>query len=172
MQHLTEDQLSAAAIGEAEAETTAHLAACAACRAEHESLARTLGGLSALAESQAARPAGFWYAQRAAIAAQLGGRGLARPRLVVWAGALAALTLTAGMLPQAPQIGSAPDYTASRIDAIDDHELLMDVERSVQRTVPRALEPATALAQEMADALRETENPANNATNSTNGSRN
>lgn len=152
MQHLNEDQLSAAAIGEIGAEETAHLAFCAVCRAEQESLARILSGMPAMARSQAARPVGFWYAQRAAISAQLGGGGFARPRLMVWAGALAVLTLAATMLAQAPQIGSAGQ---SAVNADPDHELLMDVERSVQRTVPRALEPASALAQEMAQALRD-----------------
>lgn len=153
MQHLSEEQLSAAIIGEAGNDVTAHLADCAACRNEHESMALTLGGFRAVAEAKAARPAGFWYTQRAAVAAQLGGRSFVRPRLAVWAGALAVLTLAAGMLAQTPQIG-APDYSAA---ADPDHQLLMDVERSVQRTVPRALEPATALAQEMAQALADTQ---------------
>ena len=155
MQHLSEEQLNATLIGESDAEAAAHLATCAACRAEHDSLVRTLSGFHSFAESRAARPAGFWYAQRAAVAAQISDRSFTRPRLAVWVGAMAALTLAASMLAQSPQVGSAPQEIAVNGGYVVDHQFLLDVERSVQRTVPRALEPATALAQEMAQAYRD-----------------
>lgn len=158
--HLSDQQWSEALGGNVTAEVREHLARCAACRAEEENLRNAVRALAAEVRRAAARPEGFWQAQREAIAAQLqneGSRRTARAwefafapgKRLAWAGTLAGVALAAVFLTrQRP-----PEPRVVPVDP--DHALLVEVNRSVRREVPRALEPAALLAQEMSRAAEE-----------------
>ncbi len=151
--HLPDQQFDAALVAEPDAAVSQHLAGCEDCRFELEQLRAVLGGARAEALSRAERSQLFWREQRMAIAAQIPvGREIAT-RPLAWAGsfaifALAAAWMTYSAPPVAPvdRVQSSASISAP---ADPDHDLLVDVQRSVRREVPRALEPASLIAQEL-----------------------
>lgn len=101
--HLSDEQLTAALTGDAEAEATqAHVEACAECGGEAARVREALAGFAESARAEVQRPEGFWAWQRDAILAQLG-QGTARTRRLAWAGAMVVLILAAVLLTRSGQ---------------------------------------------------------------------
>ncbi len=150
-EHLTDEQLVEHLSGGADAATREHLAACPACRAEHESLRMVLAQYAETTRAAAVQPEGFWQAQQAAIT-----RRWTRPpapRRLAWAAAAASVVLAATLLIK---IAQQPEPVA---EADPDQALLVEVERSVRRELPRALEPAALLAEEVSRSTETRSNP-------------
>lgn len=124
-----------------------HLLACVACRSERDRLAKSISAFAASAREATDRPGHFWTRQAAQIhssvaAAPAGRMGLSSRM----ASALAVLGLFALLLLQGapgprPVVESTPPNS--------DHELLLEVERALQRETPAALEPVTLLVEDM-----------------------
>jgi hypothetical protein len=155
--HLSDEQLTAALLAEDDAAAGEHLAACEPCRAELESLRAALGSVRADEQARAERPHLFWREQRMAIAAQIPAGREVTTRPLAWAGSLAVFALAAAWMTQSappaqPVARPAQDAAAVSAPADPDHDLLVDIQRSVRRDVPLALAPATLLAQELHDA--------------------
>jgi hypothetical protein len=151
-EHLSDEQFTAIALGEPSPEAAAHLAECSACREEQQRLVAALAGMKHQIDTLAERPAGFWYAQRAAMAARLGERFTGRWQLLTWASTLAALILAAVLvMPR----GEGPTNEVQQADP--DHQLLVEIEEATRRSVPRALEPALLLTQELSQAAARAE---------------
>lgn len=151
--HLSDEQFNAALLADDDAAASQHLVACEVCRVELEQLRTALGGVRAESLARAERPQLFWREQRMAIASQIpAGREIAT-RPLAWAGSFAILALAAAWMTHS----AAPVQPVDRVQssaslaapADPDHELLMDIQRSVRRDVPRALEPASLIAQEL-----------------------
>jgi hypothetical protein len=150
--HLNEEQIVAVALGEAGGEASAHLEACGACRGEAERVLTALAGYARESRAAAERPDSFWAWQHGAILARLA-VGTVRTRRLAWTSVTALLILAAVAMNQGTPGGNA----AQGYDP--DHELLVDVERTVRREVPAALEPAALLAAEMDRAARKNLEP-------------
>lgn len=150
--HLSHDRFMNVCRGEGFGETREHWAECDSCRTEQEKLQRAIAGLRAWALAEAERPETFWTRQRSAIRRALEQASPARARRLPWALATAAafLVLALALLTErAPQKGS--------IVADDpEHELLIEVQRSVRREIPTALEPASLLVHELGKAATPT----------------
>ena len=99
------------------------------------------------ARAAAERPESFWERQRLAVRGRIESAGKRRRvlRRSSWAAAaaVAALVLALTIARRSPRPPAAPD---------PDHELLVAVERSLEREVPAALEPAALLAGELSRA--------------------
>ena len=141
--HLSDAQLMDAVTNTAGAEEADHLKACLACREEVERWRACLKEARQAVRKAADRPESYWLRQRRLISARLDQRRpFRRPYFLAWAGGAALLALAVTLTiyrprPDAPQ--AAPDR---------DDELLIEVERSVQRALPVALEPAVLLVEE------------------------
>ena len=99
-------------------------------------------------------PQDFWRAQRRTIAARLSAVQELPTRPLAWATSLAGILLFAALLSRGlPVLDSSPRQAlpteAAQAAADPDHDLLVDIGRSVRREVPRALEPASLIAQEL-----------------------
>lgn len=161
-EHLNEDQLNALLLEEIDEANSAHLAACESCRSELQQMSALLTGLCAESISSAERPQDFWRAQRRAIAARLSAVHELPTRPLAWAASLAGILIIAGMLSQGlPVLDSGlpqvPPTASAQAVADPDHDLLVDIGRSVRRDVPRALEPASLIAQELHRAANKTD---------------
>lgn len=153
-EHLNEERLNALLLNEADEASSAHLAACESCRNELQQMSASLAGLRAESTSAAERPQDFWRAQRRAIAARLAAVQELPTRPLAWATSLAGILLFAALLSRGlPVLDSSPQQAlqteAAQAAADPDHDLLVDIGRSVRRDVPRALEPASLIAQEL-----------------------
>jgi len=131
-------------------ESAEHRANCAICRAEHERLEDALAGFRALAQEAVERPEYFWDRQRLAILDRLKAPHATRRYRAVWIWATAAALVIVLVLIFNPNHSKSivPDFAAGH-----DQELLVDVERSLNRELPRALQPAVILTQELDNAL-------------------
>lgn len=154
--HLSDEQFAEALAGATSEVTAAHLAECATCRAELSRVRGALDRAAAWSRNQAARPAGFWHAQRQAIVEQRAGRR-EPSRLVAWAGAMATIVLGALLLAQfsasglpGPQIGEGQQQAGEAMDP--DDVLMAEIQASLRRPVPRPLEPALLVTQELSRA--------------------
>lgn len=154
--HLSDEQFAEALAGATSDVAAMHLAECAMCRAELKRVRGALHLAAAWSRNQAARPAGFWYAQRQAIAEQLAGRR-EPSRLVAWTGAMAAMVLCALLLTQfsatgvsGTQAGESPQPAREAADP--DDALMAEIQASLRRPVPRPLEPALLVTQELSRA--------------------
>jgi predicted anti-sigma-YlaC factor YlaD len=156
-EHLTDEQLIDQLAGRNEAGPREHLAACAACRDEAESLrsvlARYREDYQQVACAARELPEGLWPWQHTAVAAPWAERPA--PRRLAWAAAVAIVMLAALLLIEK----TPPAQPVAQADADPDHALLVDVERSVRRELPRALEPAALLAQEVSRGTEARSNP-------------
>lgn len=160
-EHLSDEQFTEALLGTPGEGTAAHAAECDACRAELARMSGVLDGVHQWTRAAAERPAGFWYAQRRAIAAQWGARPQ-QSQLLAWAGALAVLVLAAvlmGQISVAPGVGAGGEGVNSAGPApVDpDDALMAEIQASVRRPVPRAFEPALLVTQELHRAAEATE---------------
>jgi len=108
------------------------------------------------AEKQGERPEWFWTRQRSRIASHRNQPRLRRMPSLAWAGIAATVTLgVVLMVPgQQPRHPGQPDsHAAVKIEAeVSDHELMQQLEQTMNSGVPDALQPASALAQEMEQA--------------------
>jgi hypothetical protein len=147
--HVSGEQFAEALDGSAGADTRAHLAQCPACAAELRMLQAALKQMPQQAEQAAQRDETFWRAQRLAIYQRV--TQAPGPRATLhWALALAALLLFAVLLNQ-PATESAL-RAGAQLDP--DHELLLQVEETVNRRVPAALAPADLLVAELNSAVK------------------
>ena len=119
--------------------------------ADEEALVESaLAAYGERARAEANRPEAFWRYQREAIASRL---ALRRGAWRMWAAATAMIVLVAVLLSVTPK------QRSEVVSTDPDHELLVDVERSLRREVPRALEPAALLTQEISRATETRSNP-------------
>jgi predicted anti-sigma-YlaC factor YlaD len=149
--HLTDEQLLEELDRGADATAREHLAACPACRKEHENLRLVLARYAETTRVAAERPEGFWQAQQTAIARRWSGRPV--PRRLAWAVAAACVVFAAALLIEK----TPPPEPIAQADT--DQTLLVDVQRSVRRELPRALEPAALLAREVSRSAESLSNP-------------
>ena len=141
-QHLSDEELSELLL--TPQASNIHLATCASCRAEQERLRRVLGELPSLVRVVALKADAFWDKQRTAIWANI---VTLQPRkqfpILAWALG-AAVLVVAGLL-----LSTAPAPAPTRAETDPDHELMIQLERTLQSEVPEALEPAALLAREI-----------------------
>jgi len=142
MQHPSDDEW----FSEKSAE---HRANCAICRSEHERLESALAGFRELARTAAERPEYFWDRQRLAIHGRLKpSRATRRHRAIwIWATAAALVVVLALILNPNHTQSVVPDFAAGH-----DQELLVEIERSLNRELPQALQPVSILTQELDNA--------------------
>jgi hypothetical protein len=159
-QHLTDEQMSAALLADSallvddDASLATHLSSCGDCRNDLQRMRAVLGGVRAQSLAIAERPQGFWRKQRAAIASRISAGHELETRPLAWVASFAVIALVAAFLTQsAPSIQIQSKRPAESIGTYSpsdpDHDLLLDIQRSVRREVPRALEPASLIAQEL-----------------------
>jgi predicted anti-sigma-YlaC factor YlaD len=153
-EHLNDEQWSAALLADDDASVAAHLASCNECRHELEGIRTALTAVRAGSLALGERPVGFWREQRLAITARLSAGNELETRPLAWAAslsivALAAAFLVQGVPPMQLQVGPTSASTGVSVAADADHDLLVEIQRSVRRDVPRALEPASLIAQEL-----------------------
>ena len=161
-EHLTEDQLNALLLEEADAVSREHLAACESCRNDLQQMSALLTGLRAESISSAERPQDFWRAQRLVIAARLNVGHELPTQPLAWAASLAVIVLAAAFLSRGlPVLDSGlrqvPATATAQVASDPDHDLLVDIGRTMRRDVPRALEPASLIAQELHRAANKTD---------------
>jgi hypothetical protein len=97
-------------------------------------------------DSAANRPEGFWNHQRASVISRTDGRP-PRPlwrMALVWSVTIVFVVIVVGIVLDRPQAAPAPDLAVGY-----DQELLVDVERSLDREVPEPLEAAFLLTAEI-----------------------
>jgi hypothetical protein len=107
---------------------------------------QALQGLPSLAQANSERPDHFWTTQRAQIWRSIEGgtgRRAHRTLALAWTAAAAVVAITAILLSAVPP----PKKPQAHVDP--DHELLLDIERSLNMGGPQALEPATLLVEEI-----------------------
>jgi predicted anti-sigma-YlaC factor YlaD len=145
--HLTDEQVAAAALSDADAVVQRHLAECDDCQREVDGLGEALAGYAQASRAEAARPERFWTRLQADRHER---RRLAGMRSWgVWSAAAAAGLALAALMGT-----SRPTSKAPTVAADPDHELLLSVERSLRRDVPSALEPVQLLVADMNDGHR------------------
>ncbi|MCL4524642.1 MAG: hypothetical protein M1453_03540 [Acidobacteria bacterium] len=148
--HLTDEQMGAALLSQADAPTATHLAGCEECRRELEGMRKALSEARAESLAQGERTPEYWRQQRLAIAARLSVDNDFETRPLAWATSFAVVALLAAFLVQGlPPLQRAVEQPSASAVADQDHELLLDVARFTRREVPRALEPASLIAQEL-----------------------
>jgi len=94
----------------------------------------------------ARRPEGFWNVQRVSVLRKVAGRP-PRPAwrvALVWTTTVMFFVIGIGIMLDRPQAAPAPDLAAGY-----DQELLIDIERSLDREVPEPLDAAFLLVAEM-----------------------
>jgi hypothetical protein len=145
-EHLSETQIAAWALGEADESARRHLASCAACSRETESLRRTLAGFGAAVQTAAERDQKFWTGQRFAIQEKISALGW-YPLHWAWVLAMVVVLTTAVFLTR--------NISPLRINASDDADraLLQEVQGDLTRDVPEALDPAVLIAEERDEIL-------------------
>ena len=141
-QHLTNQELSELLL--APQASNVHLATCASCRAKQERLRRVLAELPSLARVAAQNTDAFWEKQRTAIWVDIVTLQ-SRKQFPILARALGTAVLVVGGL----LLGTAPAPAPTRAQTDPDHELMIQLERTLQSEVPEALEPAALLAREI-----------------------
>jgi hypothetical protein len=120
----------------------AHLATCSTCRAELGGLRRVVGELPALTYTVAQNTNAFWEHQRTAIWANIDSVKPRKFPVLAWASAAAVLVAATLLFSIAPTV-------PPRAEVDSDHELMIQLERTLQSEVPVALEPAALLAREI-----------------------
>ena len=141
--HLNEAELAAFVVDSTRA-VGSHLENCDKCLDEVTRLRDVILGLRNSGEEEGE----FWTAQQRAIRAKIVSQS-AKPSSkgrVAWGLATATIAVATMLVlgGQAPTSHTAPN---AKVDP--DHELLMEVERTLQTGGPEALEPAALLAQEI-----------------------
>ena len=107
------------------------------------------------AEKQAERPEWFWARQRSRIASHRNQPRLKRMPSLAWAGVAGDGGLGCGVdgsRPKRNMVNRDP-HPVPKIEAeMSDHELMQQLEQTMNSGIPDALQPASALAQEMEQA--------------------
>jgi len=119
-----------------------HLATCSSCRAKRERMRRLLAELPAVTHVVAQNTDAFWEQQRTAIWANIRSVEPRKFPILAWASAAAVLVAATLLFSIAPTV-------PPRAQADSDHELMIQLERTLQSEVPAALEPAALLAREI-----------------------
>jgi hypothetical protein len=140
-QHLSDKDLLEV-LPDRPSEFDAHLAACSSCRAEREQMRRVLRELPALSHKVAQNTDAFWEQQRTTIWAKIHSAEPGKFPVLAWASAAAVLVAATLLFSIAPSV-------PPRAQADSDHELMIQLERTLQSEVPVALEPAALLAREI-----------------------
>jgi hypothetical protein len=140
-QHLTDADLSEVLLDRSPG-SNAHLATCSSCRAEQERVRRILEELPALTHTVAQNTDAFWEHQRTAIWANIDSVKPRKFPVLAWASAAAVLVAATLLFSIAPTV-------PPRAEVDSDHELMIQLERTLQSEVPVALEPAALLAREI-----------------------
>jgi hypothetical protein len=144
--HLSDEQIAAALV---ESSAGGHLAECAECAQEAARLRDAIAGYAQEAgDAVAARDERIWTAERQDVVRRVRVRRL-RTALAS-AGLAAAAAVTSWLAVPRPLPVAAP------ASADLDHELLVSVERSLNRGLPAALEPAQFLVADVRAAARTT----------------
>jgi hypothetical protein len=123
-----------------------HAEACQECRGEIARVGDRLRKLPEWTQVASARPDEFWSAQRAQVLCGIQGMQLSPVQgvpVLAWVVAVAIILVGMGLLGGGP----APAPQESR--TVNDHELLLEVERMVESGGPDALAPATLLLPEI-----------------------
>lgn len=118
---------------------------------DRNSLRLALNAMSEDARLAGERPEEFWQQQEKAIWARIAAAKQCR-MVAAWpklGWAVAATIVIASVLLLAPGHRPAPPIVETQTQVYDDSDLLIYVERAVQRGGPEALEPAAMLAGEM-----------------------
>jgi hypothetical protein len=125
-----------------------HLLACASCRSERDVLEADISAFSTAAREASDRPIHFWTRQSTQIHSKLASAKSSRMGLGSrMTSAFVALALAAFLLlERAPSPRPEPQVATG---SGSDHELLLEVERALQRDTPAALEPVTLLVEDM-----------------------
>jgi hypothetical protein len=122
----------------------AHLATCSSCHAERERMRRVVGELPGLTNIVAQNTDAFWEHQRTAIWARIDSVEHRKFPVLAWASAAAVLVTATLLFSIAPTV-------PPQVQADSDHELMVQLERTLQSEVPVALEPAALLAREITE---------------------
>ncbi len=116
-------------------------------------------------DSKAEQPEWFWARQRSRIESRMHERRPKRLPTLAWAGIAATLAVGAALMIPGDQTSQLPPpkpvEDAQVQPQISDHELLQQLQETMNSEVPDALQPASTLAQEMEQARS-----ARNTTNS------
>jgi hypothetical protein len=142
MQHPSDDEWGSE-------ESAEHRAHCSICRTEHERLESALADFRELSRTAAERPEYFWDRQRLAIHGRLKPSHATRRYRAIWIWATAAALVVVLVLILNPNHTQSvvPDFAAGH-----DQELLVGIERSLNRELPQALQPVSILTQELDNA--------------------
>lgn len=154
--HLSDEQWTAAVVGESDPVATSHLAECAACREEVRAFAAMVDAAQAQSRKVVERPEAFWRQQRETIHAHAAARGFAYPwKRWIWVTASGMLVLLASMLLS--RNNTPPTQAAAPTDP--DDVLLLSVQQSIRSDLPQALRPVTLLTAEIDRAGAARRNP-------------
>ncbi len=129
-------------------ESTKPRADYASCREQSEQLESALAGFRRAVRTAADRPEYFWDRQRLAVRHRMQlAPCVSRSRTVwIWASATAVVILALTIfVPRGEPV--VPDIAVGQ-----DQELLLSVERSLNREMPESLEPALLLTAELENA--------------------
>ncbi len=151
-QHWTEEELTAALLGELAAERLQHEQACAECRA---ALAASRDGLTAWkleAFRRSDRPAGFWSWMQSAILQRHDARSFQRRFMLVSASALALLLVAAALTTPVQPVRNMVPAQKQQVDA--DDVLLYRMQVALAAESPEALAPARVLTHELDNRLK------------------
>ena len=126
---------------------------------DDRNLRGTLNAWRESAEQQAQREEWFWARQRARIEARASQPRVRRMPMLAWAGIAATVAVgVALVIPgdnKGPATGRVPAKATPQITAkaeLSDHDLMQDLEETMNSGVPDALQPASTLEQEMEQA--------------------
>ncbi|HVZ15855.1 MAG TPA: hypothetical protein VG897_01965, partial [Terriglobales bacterium] len=104
-------------------------------------------------DSKAEQPEWFWVRQRSRIESRMHERRPKRLPTLAWAGIAATLAVGAALMIPGDQTSQLPPpkpvEDAQVQPQISDHELLQQLQETMNSEVPDALQPASTLAQEM-----------------------
>jgi len=122
---------------------------------DDKNLKETLNAWRESVDRQAHRPDWFWARQRTRMTSRMKQPKLLRVPTLAWAGIAATVTIGVALmvpadtpLPSNPSVKSEPKIEAQ----VSDHELMLQLEDTMNSGVPDALQPASALAQELDQA--------------------
>jgi len=142
--HLSDEKLIEAMMGEGDITLRDHLRQCSACRQEKEMFQNAVGEFRNSVRAESERPETYWINQHNRICTALQSGTASRTGRLFWV-----LASTAAVVAFAAALGIVR-RPAPPVSAMDpDHQLLLDVERSLRRDLPVALEPAELLIQEL-----------------------
>jgi hypothetical protein len=130
-----------------------HLAECPPCQTERDRLQDVLRRFANANREHTARPETFWQQQALRIeAARQKSETRSRLTTTLVPAVIALLFAAFVLLGRIPVVPTAATVAAPA-QADPDHELLLEIERTIQADTPRALEPATLIVDERENNL-------------------